>query len=72
MRHLGGALLTTRILSGGGRNSSRTFLNLLMSSIEEAESGDDKDDSSITLGEVTDLVKQLLGGRAPGGGLGLH
>lgn len=43
-----------------------------MSSIEEAEPGDDKDDSSITLSEVTDLVKQLLGGRAPGGRLGLH
>lgn len=34
--------------------------------IEEAESGDEVDDSHISGGEVTETVKQLLDGKAPG------
>ena len=37
-----------------------------MSSIEEAEAEGSEVDSSITQAEVTEVVKKLLGGKAPG------
>lgn len=52
--------LQLRVLSGCGRNLPDK------SSVEETESGDEGDGSSITGGEVTEAIKQLLGGWAPG------
>uniref|UniRef100_A0A3P9BAT4 PH domain-containing protein n=1 Tax=Maylandia zebra TaxID=106582 RepID=A0A3P9BAT4_9CICH len=64
----GGALLTSteKIV----RRWKEYFEDLLnptdTSSEEEAESGDEGNDLPISGGEVTEAVKQLLGGRAPG------
>ncbi|XP_076740219.1 uncharacterized protein LOC143418639 [Maylandia zebra] len=64
----GGALLTSteKIV----RRWKEYFEDLLnptdTSSEEEAESGDEGNDPPISGGEVTEAVKQLLGGRAPG------
>lgn len=37
-----------------------------MASVQESESGDGGDGSPTSWGEVTEAVKHLLGGRAPG------
>lgn len=49
------------------RNTSKNLLNPMDTcSVEEAESGDEGGDSSFRTGEVTEAVKQMLSGRAPG------
>ncbi|KAI3368664.1 hypothetical protein L3Q82_025401 [Scortum barcoo] len=61
---------------GSGRSSDivgrwkKYFEDLLnptdLPSSEEAEAGDSEVDSSITQAEVTEVVRKLLGGKAPG------
>lgn len=52
---------------GSARNNSKTSLiPLTLTSVEEAEALDKRDNSPMSGVEVTDVVKQLLGGRAPG------
>lgn len=49
------------------RNTSKNLLNAMDTcSVEEAESGGEGGDSSFSRGEVTEVVKQMLSGRAPG------
>ncbi|KAI3375799.1 hypothetical protein L3Q82_004081 [Scortum barcoo] len=54
----------------GGRNTSRISSishRLGLPSSEEAEAGDSEVDSSITQTKVTEVVRKLLGGKAPPG-----
>ncbi|XP_025766010.1 uncharacterized protein LOC112847802 [Oreochromis niloticus] len=64
----GGVLLTsTEKIVWWWKQYFEDFLNPTgTSSVEKAESGDEGDDQPISAGEVTEAVKQLLGGRAPG------
>ncbi|KAI3352082.1 hypothetical protein L3Q82_020905 [Scortum barcoo] len=56
-----------RTLSDGGRKYFEDLLNPTdLPSNEEAEDGDSEVDSSITQAEVTEVVRKLLGGKAPG------
>ncbi|KAK3529470.1 hypothetical protein QTP70_031162 [Hemibagrus guttatus] len=55
------------ILSDGGRNTSKDLLNPTDTpSVEETEAKNSEVDSFITQAEVTEVVQQLLGGKAPG------
>ena len=55
------------MLSGGGKNFFEDLVNPTnTSSTEDAEPGDFEVDSSITGAEVTEEVKKLHGGMAPG------
>ncbi|KAK3512120.1 hypothetical protein QTP70_031238 [Hemibagrus guttatus] len=55
------------ILSDGGRNTSRiSSTSTDTPSVEEPEAGDSEVDSFITQAEVTEIVQQLLGGKALG------
>lgn len=59
--------LQMRIWSGSGRNTwSASIIHNGRSSIEEAESGNKWDDSPITEGELTKVVKKLFGVQARG------
>lgn len=64
----GGRLLTsTGDVVGRWKEYFEDLLNpAVTSSIEEAEAEGSEVDSSITLAEVTEVVKKLLGGKAPG------
>ncbi|KAI3353923.1 hypothetical protein L3Q82_005124 [Scortum barcoo] len=69
----GGELLTVELLTSTGDIVGRWkkyFEDLLnptdLPSNEEAEAGDSEVDSSITQAEVTEVVRKLLGGKAPG------
>ena len=64
----GGQLLTsTGDITGRWKEYFEDLLNpAVTSSIEEAEAEGSEADSSITQAEVTEVVKKLLGGKAPG------
>ncbi|KAI3364814.1 hypothetical protein L3Q82_000924 [Scortum barcoo] len=66
----GGELLTsTEDIVGRWKKYFEDLLNPTdLPSSEEAEAGDSEVDSSITQAEVTEVVRKLLGGKAPGGG----
>ncbi|KAI3361902.1 hypothetical protein L3Q82_002221 [Scortum barcoo] len=66
----GGELLTsTEDIVGRWKKYFEDLLNPTdLPSNEEAEDGDSEVDSSITQAEVTEVVRKLLGGKAPGGG----
>ncbi|KAI3370553.1 hypothetical protein L3Q82_025314 [Scortum barcoo] len=66
----GGELLTsTEDIVGRWKKYFEDLLNPTdLPSNEEAEAGDSEVDSSITQAEVTEVVRKLLGGKAPGGG----
>ncbi|XP_013872670.1 uncharacterized protein LOC106523692 [Austrofundulus limnaeus] len=65
---LGGELLTrTEDIVGQWKEHFEDLLNpSFMSTFDESESEDSGEDESITMAEVTKVVKKLLGGRAPG------
>ncbi|KAI3352048.1 hypothetical protein L3Q82_020863, partial [Scortum barcoo] len=65
---LGGELLTsTEDIVGRWKKYFEDLLNPTdLPSNEEAEDGDSEVDSSITQAEVTEVVRKLLGGKAPG------
>ncbi|KAI3365903.1 hypothetical protein L3Q82_000733 [Scortum barcoo] len=64
----GGELLTsTEDIVGRWKKYFEDLLNPTdLPSNEEAEDGDSEVDSSITQAEVTEVVRKLLGGKAPG------
>ncbi|KAI3353689.1 hypothetical protein L3Q82_004833 [Scortum barcoo] len=65
----GGELLTSTgdIVRGRWKKYFEDLLNPTdLPSSEEAEAGDSEVDSSITRAEVTEVVRKLLGGKAPG------
>ncbi|KAI3369237.1 hypothetical protein L3Q82_007778 [Scortum barcoo] len=64
----GGELLTsTEDIVGRWKKYFEDLLNPTdLPSSEEAEAGDSEVDSSITQAEVTEVVRKLLGGKAPG------